>query len=524
MFSWALLNKELTELANRRQTYILRAVYVAGIFAIYTSVFYGITAHAPLGGIGKGKQLFETTLGLQWAAILLILPALASNLIVDERDRKTLELLMVTRLGLGSIISQKFISRLIVIITLLMATQPLHAFSFRSGGVETVQMLKATQVQIGACFLVNALSICVSATARTATGAMTIAYGLAALCGILIASFYPFANGMFFLALQTTLAITALLWGMKASRKSPRKYRSFLWKKSSGERLFVPGLALADQMGNAPIAWRDHRRMGLNCSWIQRNLLTLEMAMALLFLLLIAVGESSQTGFLLWDRQPIIFFWYFVVARLTVLTVNTIARERMDQTIDPLLTTDLDGFQILYQKMLALHAYVKSLWVPFAVYYLGRTWIMGFFSDIDFSLFIIPYLVLGAVCVWIYLPLFMWLAMWIGLKVPSRNKAILITLGIILVGSDILHGIVNILVQMLGLGGYLIAVPAMLSPIAFIRRIEYFVFYHSLSGVLSSIATIIMSSIAFFLYAKLSHFLMKHCTGRADEMLRSHDH
>ena len=264
--------------------------------------------------------------------------------------------------------------------------------------------------------------------------------------------------------------------------------------------------------------------MGLNRSWIQRNLLTLEMAMALLFLLLIAVGESSQTGFLLWDRQPIIFFWYFVVARLTVLTVNTIARERMDQTIDPLLTTDLDGFQILYQKMLALHAYVKSLWIPFAVYYLGRTWIMGFFSDIDFSLFIIPYLALGTVCVWIYLPLFMWLAMWIGLKVPSRNKAILITLGIILVGSDILHGIVNILVQMLGLGGYLIAVPAMLSPIAFIRRIEYFVFYHSLSGVLSSIVTIIMSSIAFFLYAKLSHFLMKHCTGRADEMLRSHDH
>ena len=226
----------------------LASSHVAGIFAIYTSVFYGITAHAPLGGIGKGKQLFETTLGLQWAAILLILPALASNLIVDERDRKTLELLMVTRLGLGSIISQKFISRLIVIITLLMATQPLHAFSFRSGGVETVQMLKATQVQIGACFLVNALSICASATARTATGLWPSLWARR-----IVRDFnrflYLFANGMFFLALQTTLAITALLWGMKASRKSPRKYAHFSGKNLQGNAYSFPGWPLRTRWG-----------------------------------------------------------------------------------------------------------------------------------------------------------------------------------------------------------------------------------------------------------------------------------
>ena len=113
MLSWALLEKELTEQANRKRTFSLRIFYVLTLFSVYSLVFFQGVNNGVLGGLGRGAHLFNTTMTVQWIAILLILPVLASNVITDERERNTLDLLIISHMGLGQIVLQKFFSRLI---------------------------------------------------------------------------------------------------------------------------------------------------------------------------------------------------------------------------------------------------------------------------------------------------------------------------------------------------------------------------------------------------------------------------
>src|SRR5262249_18950981 len=106
-FSLPLLAKELIEQAARRRTYVIRLVYACTLFLAATLYFFDIIRNAsinPLSVLGRGKEIFERIVHVQFAGIYLLMPAITSGVLTIEKERATLPLLLLTRLGPWTIV------------------------------------------------------------------------------------------------------------------------------------------------------------------------------------------------------------------------------------------------------------------------------------------------------------------------------------------------------------------------------------------------------------------------------------
>ena len=96
-----LLTKELTELASRRRTYIIRVLYAFLLFGFSLAYLYGVfqdTQGDVLRVLGRGHELFTAIVTFQLAGIAIFLPAMMSGAIAIEKERDTLSLLLLTDL------------------------------------------------------------------------------------------------------------------------------------------------------------------------------------------------------------------------------------------------------------------------------------------------------------------------------------------------------------------------------------------------------------------------------------------
>ena len=109
-----LLTRELTEQAARKRTFVLRAIYAV---ILYGCTFFTLWeemsrwSNQSFAFMGRGKELFETLAQLQFYGIYLFLPAMTCGVLTSEKERDTLSLLMLSRLGGWSIILGKLFSR-----------------------------------------------------------------------------------------------------------------------------------------------------------------------------------------------------------------------------------------------------------------------------------------------------------------------------------------------------------------------------------------------------------------------------
>src|SRR4029434_114326 len=98
-----LLAKELTERAARKRTYVLRAVFGLLLVAWFAfemrTLSFGKYSpeNAGFAMMGIGQQLFAKLTAVLCWSILIFQPALLAGAITYEKERGSLELLMLTR-------------------------------------------------------------------------------------------------------------------------------------------------------------------------------------------------------------------------------------------------------------------------------------------------------------------------------------------------------------------------------------------------------------------------------------------
>ncbi len=174
-----LLAKELIEQSNRKRTYVVRTVYAALLFTAAWLLFSDVLrsgATASLAVLGSGKRMFELLMKLQFAGIYLIMPAITCGVIAHEKERNTLALLFLTKLGPWTILFEKLSSRLVAICGFLLMSLPLLAYAYTLGGITRehlwtgVWMLFITVLQTGS------LALLCSAWFRTTVNAFVGAY------------------------------------------------------------------------------------------------------------------------------------------------------------------------------------------------------------------------------------------------------------------------------------------------------------------------------------------------------------
>lgn len=177
-FSLPLFSKELIEQSNRRRTFVIRTAYA---LLFYFFMFWmlwdelGWNSNS-LAMLGRGRELFTTLRTIQFFAIYAFLPGLACGVLTAEKERDTLAMLLLTKLGPWTIILEKLFSRLMPLALLLLLSLPLLAVAYSLGGVEphmivaTVWVLALTSLQVGS------LAVFCSAWYRTTAGAFVGTY------------------------------------------------------------------------------------------------------------------------------------------------------------------------------------------------------------------------------------------------------------------------------------------------------------------------------------------------------------
>ncbi len=199
-----LLMRELSDQSGRARHYLLRTVFATVLLLLGFLYLSDLLARGGnLGGfasLGNGPALFNRIIGLEAFGILIFLPAMTCGAIAGEKERNTLAVLLTTRLGPATIVLEKLLSRLVLIVSLLLLSLPLLSFAYALGGLSLDYMVQAVSWLLGISLVVATMSLMCSAWCGSTVSAffMTYAVGLALYVGG-FGYFLPYYIGVYWM-------------------------------------------------------------------------------------------------------------------------------------------------------------------------------------------------------------------------------------------------------------------------------------------------------------------------------------
>ena len=456
-----LLGKELTEQAARRRTYLVRAGYAVLLFATFLLFAYG-AADGPLNLVdllGRGRSMFQTLVAIQFVGILLFLPATMAGVIAVEKELATLPLLMLTDLTPRQVLWEKFLGRLVAMVSFLLLGLPLLAVCYAFGGITTGYLVAGVYLLLLTCLQVGALSLACSAFCSSSLAALLSSYVLTAFLYLVVPWVFGdwFAPWLIFrdhgpnglgtvlfesvFVLISTLIFLRMAHGYLVRRALQPPGNALLAVFRWLDRLFeswnvtVGGVHLIREKptlpGDEPIAWREVTKKSMGrVVYLFRILVLLEAP-----LILVAVGSFYRL--ILWhesDSLSTLLYVLWIIAGLAVAvtSANTIASERTYQTLEVLLTAPLTGAEILRQKLRGIRRLLLVVAVPLATCIGLRAWYARSLYLTTLGEGTLAYVAVSLVAVVVYLTLLTWFAAWVGLWTRTRFRAI-ITLLVLLV-------------------------------------------------------------------------------------------
>lgn len=485
-----LLTKELNEQAQRRRTYVFRITYAAILFAIACSLFYGNLLRSGAtgaGSLGRGRQLFEWLVYIQFWGILLILPAMTSGSIAIEKERHNLGLLILTGMRSWEIVLQKLLSRLIPMYTFLFLSLPLMAVAYSFGGLTEQHLWVGILLVMLTCLQVGCLSIMCSAYFRTTVEAFGATYLLYALFTVTISPFGVGTNvvsrmatastfQIVFAFIPTAISIVATLvlscvFLEKRALVPPRNVliqffraldRIYVWaNRITGDVMIAHDKnQLPD---DEPVAWRETAKKSLGTV---RYLFRVLVAMELPILILIQLMQGPGTRHTIDAFSNLLYtLWGIAVVLIAAYASSVFVSERTRQNLEVLLATPLTGRELILQKFRGVQRLIYVLSIPFLTIYVFEWWWNGWGSYV--------YMILSIPTIAIFLPLVGWFAVWRGLESRSQIKTIIVTVGLIalvlIVPVTIRYVVASVLrIHIPVVGQYLL----FLSPVDIIRGIE----------------------------------------------------
>ncbi|MHC5053613.1 MAG: ABC transporter permease subunit [Planctomycetota bacterium] len=477
-FGLPVLMKDLTELAARRRTYIIRSVYASLLFMAFALFFMAEVSQRGLEYrlMGAGRDMLEFLTIIQLVGVYLFLPAMVAPAVAGEKERGTLGLLFTTDLGPWEILIQKYLGRLAPMFMLLLLSLPLMAVAYTYGGFSSRRVLLAAYVIFTTCMQIAAWALMWSAFCRNTSEATGATYSGAIVIFIAACLFAAMLNeALGYRYEQVALLPVASLappmlleswgprWGVRmlmavlpwvwtavflllarrflVTRAFKKKSRSVLRLLRDLVRFLVlrarPAKARrargatrsrGDLPANRPVVWRELSRSALRTpggflmTWFLL-VVPLVVAAALLDGLIGAPYAGPGVAITAW------ILWIMVALIVAGRSVSAFGAERANQTLELLVTTPLTGREIVAGKAAAIRR--RGL---LALLLLGVLFVVGaclaptsgrYGPDLGF----LGYLFVAFMSVPIYLGMAGWLSGWIGLRMRRQSHATAIAFG-----------------------------------------------------------------------------------------------
>jgi ABC-type transport system involved in multi-copper enzyme maturation permease subunit len=438
-FGLPLLAKELIEQSARKRTYVVRVLYAA--LVLYLSLLFmedqfRISGANPRALLGNGRFLFHFMMFVQLAGVCLFMPAITCATITGEKDRNSLQLLFLTRLGPWTILFEKLMSRLVPMLGMLLAALPLLAFAYALGGVEIELLLAGVWMMTLTTLQTGLLALACSAWFRTTARAFVASYlllfalylgprvALLAIFGqpsawgagrtgqlLILGEFLdvqaianlacppllftdfgsgkvPRILGLFLLSLPSLLSCGLFLgvarWSLVRRAALPPGYRLVKLLKAIArfftrlnENRITRGRVLIRQEyslpENRPVAWRETAKRSFGRpNYLLRLFVILEAGVGLVCLSLAYLAGHDRE--LSFASATLYLLWIVAALIVSVHAVSLIAGERTHQTLDVLCTTPISGIEILRQKYASVQRVMLVLLIPFLTLFAFEAW------------------------------------------------------------------------------------------------------------------------------------------------------
>lgn len=184
--------KELRQRLRERRAWLLPTLYLlvlAGTvsFAYYLATDPAVTGQKEVQGADIGLAIFLTAVFTQLALLLLMSPVFSAGSLTIEKEQRTLAGLLTSLLTAPQIWWGKFVAALLYLLLLLCGALPFLAISFAFGGIEPMELLKATGSTILVVASICTVGIWCSAMFRRSVHATAACYGIVLVLSVVTA-------------------------------------------------------------------------------------------------------------------------------------------------------------------------------------------------------------------------------------------------------------------------------------------------------------------------------------------------
>jgi ABC-type transport system involved in multi-copper enzyme maturation permease subunit len=379
MFLGAVGEREVLVAPRSRGLFMARAVYAGALLGIVATcwlVVTGTQAVATIGDMARFGGTLMRILGPLQLVLAMLSAALTSVIAVGmEKDRRTLELLLVSRLDDAQLVLGKLSGSLLRTGLLLLAAVPVFALAAAFGGVTAGQIVRMFVVTAAAAAVAASVANAVAfwrdttfqslaITSFALVAWLALGEAVAATRGPEAAAAISPARGLFaslapnggtmllpFLAVCGGAIVVSTAWAVARVRAwntvvllRPRSVEHGDGESSRGRG--------SREVWSNPILWREIRTRAHG-----RAMIVVRLAWLLLFAVAVA-GVVAQARSPRPDRVavaaavvPMVLASLLTVAALAVTSVTT---ERDRGTFDLLLVSDLEPREFVWGKLLGV--------------------------------------------------------------------------------------------------------------------------------------------------------------------------
>jgi ABC-type transport system involved in multi-copper enzyme maturation permease subunit len=155
------LARELAIAPRRGRVFIFRTVYISALLILMCTSWLVLTGSQTVLGVGDlarfGATLFRILVPLQLALVVFLSALGAASSVAVEKDRRTLLLLLLTRLSDTELVVGKLLASLLMPSCMLLGAIPVFLLISLFGGVETLQVAGVFLVAFATLFLAGSL-------------------------------------------------------------------------------------------------------------------------------------------------------------------------------------------------------------------------------------------------------------------------------------------------------------------------------------------------------------------------------
>ncbi len=120
--------------------------------------------------------LYIVLASIQMGLVMLMAPAVAAGSISGERERQTLDLLLVTKMSSFSIVMGKLMASLMYILLLIVGSLPIFGIAFYFGSVSVLQILELFLFVLVSACMVGAVSVYFSCVFKKTITSIVLMY------------------------------------------------------------------------------------------------------------------------------------------------------------------------------------------------------------------------------------------------------------------------------------------------------------------------------------------------------------